>query len=537
MTLENINWLIPIILILLVIIYLFFRQQRKFNNWVESIWQYRESHFSKLSKIFYVFFWIFLLMALVDLRGEPEKIETDVPDQKTLILLDASTSMLAEDVRPNRFEKALTLLRHFVKRSPSQEISVVIFSDTYKQILPFTKDKNLIDSRLGSLNDQDFRGGGSNIERAINGGLVFLKSMDSNVYRGNLLLLTDGESHEKEFDIDIPESIAVSLVLIGSEKGAPIKQRTKSGFETGYLRHNGDRVISKVDLEFAKKIGENINNYKYWQVGSYSLPTEEIIDFFSSLYKEKIQKKLITVRHVKSHWLVIWAVIFLILSYILKLKKTFIIPAFFIFFANMFLTDELYSQVDSSKIQKNNQKLLSELRTGDAKQEDILNLAVDFLKNKKFQQAEILFNENVLSYEQVSDEVLLNYATAAMGMKNFDRAWDIYHYLKNERSVGKEKLQDLRGNFLKLLKEQKQNKQKQKGNKNQNDDQKKKDNQNKKQDQSKDKKKDQKNKQKGADKQESKDKEKQKKKGNQSKEKKDNKSDSRENKKKNSNKY
>ena len=70
---------------------------------------------------------------------------------KTIILVDSSASMLAEDVRPNRFKKALLLVKHYVKKAVGQQISLVVFSDNQKRIIPFTDDIDLINARLERL--------------------------------------------------------------------------------------------------------------------------------------------------------------------------------------------------------------------------------------------------------------------------------------------------------------------------------------------------------------------------------------------------
>ncbi len=74
-----------------------------------------------------------MAMSLLDLRGDQEQINTPLTDQKTIVLIDASSSMLVEDVQPNRFKRALTVARHFVKNAIGHQISVIVFSDISKK--------------------------------------------------------------------------------------------------------------------------------------------------------------------------------------------------------------------------------------------------------------------------------------------------------------------------------------------------------------------------------------------------------------------
>ena len=235
MELSSIYYLIPVLIFFWVYIYLF---EKKYYKWVELHWFYKRSFVNKIALFIYIVGVGVLSIALLDLRSRPERVGTNIPDQKTIILIDVSRSMLAEDVRPNRFKKAIMVARHFVKKAVGHKISIVIFSETTRRVVPFTDDIDLLDSRLTGLESLKIVKGGSNISTSIKEVIQYLSPQDS----GNLLILTDMEEHERSIQLSISDDINVALVGVGTVRGGPIPLRDNTGNLSGYLKHKGSRV-------------------------------------------------------------------------------------------------------------------------------------------------------------------------------------------------------------------------------------------------------------------------------------------------------
>jgi len=132
---------------LLAWIYIYF-VEKKYYLWVRDYWFYKRSRISKISTLFLLLGMFLLLLSLLDLRDVPQKIETKIPLQKTIIMIDTSASMLAEDIHPNRLHKAILIARHFLKNIVGHQVSVLLFSDFTKSLIPFTEDYDLLDARL-----------------------------------------------------------------------------------------------------------------------------------------------------------------------------------------------------------------------------------------------------------------------------------------------------------------------------------------------------------------------------------------------------
>ena len=99
--------------------------------------------------------------------------------------------MLAEDVRPNRLEKAVLVAKHFVRKAPGHQISLMVFADIVKKLVPFTNDVDLLDARLDSIKSLRNLNAGSSIGLAIKEAVQYFDPKDKSV-TGNIIVITGG---------------------------------------------------------------------------------------------------------------------------------------------------------------------------------------------------------------------------------------------------------------------------------------------------------------------------------------------------------
>ncbi len=328
------NFLIPVLLIAIGICYLFWIKEKKVANWVKNYWFYTISKSSKWALIFFSLGVTMLSLSLLDLRGPSENIKAEIPVQRTLILIDVSLSMMAEDIRPNRLFKAIQVAKHFVRKAAGHSISVNIFSDNSKQLIPFSKDIDLIDARLNALKDYNIGRGGSNIRKAIQESVQSFRAFykDPSKTKGNILILSDSEETASDWELDLPDGVTIAYVAVGTRKGARIPIRGKTGDLQGYKKFNNSEVVSKLDEAELKKLADKIGNFKYWVLTSYSIPTEELLSYFSKLHNDKYAMADTIIRPVLMEYIVVPAILLIIISFILRLKKSYIIPVLLIFF-------------------------------------------------------------------------------------------------------------------------------------------------------------------------------------------------------------
>lgn len=475
-------YLVPFFIFFL---FLILRQENKFFKWIKSYWFYSRSFTNRLASFSFIIGIFLLTISLADLRGKEEVIKGKVAQKKTLILVDSSASMLAEDVRPNRYKKALLLAKHYLKKAVGEQVSIVVFSDKQKRIVPFTTDMNLIDARVGTLEKLDLRNGGSNIALALREAEKYFIGPNG-ISIGNILLLTDGEDNEKSINVQLDDKITLATVGIGTAKGATIPLRDNRGMSRGVKRFNGQPVTTKLDEGFLKNIGADVKNYRYWIASSYSLPTEEIQRFFERSYKSKMSEGEVRIKPVKYETLLIPSFLFLILSTLLRFSKSFV-------YVSVFCLISLHSVYAQAPIDKSLPKqeepqksdevleLEEKFATGRISEVEKKKLAQKLLQEGFPKESSTLYGELLNDVDETNALEHLNKGVADFqagkvgeGIKTYNKLID---YLEENDPEG-ELSTKVKKNLFKALQQVQQQKSKSQNNQDQNQDQQNQDQQN-----------------------------------------------------------
>ncbi|MDR1102432.1 MAG: VWA domain-containing protein [Tannerella sp.] len=141
-----------------------------------------------------------------------------------MVCLDVSNSMMAEDIRPNRLEKAKQMLARMTDGFSDDKVGLIVFAgDAFTQ-LPITSDYISAKMFLSSINPSMVSSQGTAIGAAIN---LAMRSFTPDEKAGKtVLLITDGENHEgdavKVAASAAEKNITVNVVGIGQPQGAPI---------------------------------------------------------------------------------------------------------------------------------------------------------------------------------------------------------------------------------------------------------------------------------------------------------------------------
>jgi Ca-activated chloride channel family protein len=468
MNFQNIHY-IPIVLTLIIFwIIANLWQLKKFNSWVLEYWGFKRSKRSLFGNVIYLLGFSFLLFGLLDIRGKEENIKGKTSVQKTIILIDTSTSMLAEDIRPNRLKKAVFLARHFIKKSVGHSLSVVVFSDSQKKIVPFTNDIDLIDARLQSIESLKIKNAGTNLNLAIQESIQYFKTSGEENPIGNILVFSDAEDHELAIDLNIPSNISIGFVGIGTVQGSTIPLRDENFSLTKVKEFDGKPAITKLDEKNLKRISESVKNFKYWVATSYGVPTEDIIEYFNNSYSIKLNDDTFKIKPVKAPLVIIPSILLIILGIILKYFKNFTtLVAFILISTNLFADD----QQQEIPLSDNANLIIEKLKNNEAETEDKLNLADELRISKKNHHANKLYNET-LSNAEINEENkndFFNYGTNLLETGQFRKATEVLSNLKNYavRNNDKKTLENINKNIAKALQVQEE-KQKQQNNKKEN---------------------------------------------------------------------
>lgn len=170
-----------------------------------------------------------------------------------MICLDVSNSMLAEDVSPNRLEKAKQMLGKLTDGFTNDKVGLIVFAgDAFTQ-LPITSDYISAKMFLSSINPSMVSTQGTSIGAAIN---LATRSFTPNETSDKaIILITDGENHEDDAvgaaKAAAEKGIHVNIVGIGELKGAPIPIEGSNN----YMKDNeGNVVITKLNEQMCQEI-------------------------------------------------------------------------------------------------------------------------------------------------------------------------------------------------------------------------------------------------------------------------------------------
>ena len=433
-------------IIILAITFIVFTFVLLINNKmkIETIrrrWNLRPTHKYRVSLVFYFLFWSLIFVSLLDFRGSEVSIKANKPISKTLILIDVSTSMFAEDVKPNRLKKAVMLARHFVKNHGIGDIGVLIFSDTTKKLVPFTDDRDLLDSRLGALEDLKYEDAGSNLPMAISESLSYLASeSDKNGAVGNIMVISDAETHEDFNIVGSSEKVKMAFVAVGTSKGANIPIRDRNNVFRGYKEYEGKAIVTRINENFLKTLSNKFSMYKYWVIYSYSLPTDEILSFMSTESSQD-EDGLIKQRPVLGHLFIAGSILIYLLYSIFRSGKSFYLASVIIF---CLISSE---NLSANEIQTD----LSQLGSGKSTADEKGNLIASLLKEKKTREAGILAGE--IGSKNVQLETKLNIATAQLANNKTEEAIEKFEDALNSNIDEKYK-NEIRENLLISLNKQ-----------------------------------------------------------------------------------
>ncbi len=164
-----------------------------------------------------------------------------------IIALDVSNSMLAQDIKPNRLERAKQAIARMVDKLSDDRIGLIVFAgDAYVQ-LPITSDYVSAKMFLSSVNPGIVPVQGTAIGKAIELGINSFsqQSQKSKV----MVIITDGENHEDDPIAAAKEAAEKGIVIhtigVGSPQGAPIP--TTPGGTNFLTDSEGKIVVSKLD--------------------------------------------------------------------------------------------------------------------------------------------------------------------------------------------------------------------------------------------------------------------------------------------------
>ena len=170
-----------------------------------------------------------------------------------IVCLDVSNSMLSEDIKPTRLERAKQMLSRMVDSFSDDKVGLIVFAGEAFTQLPITSDYISAKMFLSSINPSMVSTQGTAIGAAIN---LAMRSFTPNEASGKtILIITDGENHEddavKAALSASEKNIQVNVVGVGTPQGAPIPI---SGANNFMKDNSGNVIITQLNEQMCQEI-------------------------------------------------------------------------------------------------------------------------------------------------------------------------------------------------------------------------------------------------------------------------------------------
>lgn len=225
---------------------------------VNQMMPMRSVHRPWLKLILFLLAFASLVMAAVNPQIGTKMEDPTNQGVDIVIALDVSRSMLAEDIKPNRIERAKLAVSNIINRLENDRIGIVVFAATAITQVPMTSDHEAAQMILRTINTNSVQKQGTAIGAAIE------RSMSAFIDRGArsrvIILISDGENHEDDpiyaAQKAHEEGFVIHTVGVGSPQGAPIpiyEGNTLKGF---FRDQEGNTVISRFDDNLMRGIAQ-----------------------------------------------------------------------------------------------------------------------------------------------------------------------------------------------------------------------------------------------------------------------------------------
>ncbi len=201
-----------------------------------------------------------------------------------IVAIDVSRSMLADDIKPNRLDRAKREILDLIQMMSGDRIGLIAFAGTAFVQCPLTLDYGACRMFVDELNPTLIPRGGTQIGEAIQKAVSAFEGKEKK--NRALIIITDGEDHDSNAieaaKLAAEKGIRIYCIGIGTPSGSPIRINGK-GRKKVYLKDSkGQLVLSKLDENTLKKIAL-ITGGAYIQSSASGIELDKI-------YKDRIAK-------------------------------------------------------------------------------------------------------------------------------------------------------------------------------------------------------------------------------------------------------
>jgi len=269
---------------------------------------------------------VFIIIGLARPGWNPKPRKISRMGRDVVFIIDVSKSMLAEDIAPNRLERAKLAIIDCVDRLKGDRVGLIAFAGTAAVKCPLTLDYGFFRSMVEDISIYSISRGGTKIGDAIRMAVNSIFDDKEKRYK-DIILITDGED-----DDSFPEKAAatagergIRLLAFGlgdENEGTRIPITDENGRRTYMTYNDADGntqiVISRLDADMLRKMVNATPGGRYLNVATGNFDLGKIyLDLVASAEKKELESSTVKLYEERFQ-------VFLLLGFILLVGEMFI---------------------------------------------------------------------------------------------------------------------------------------------------------------------------------------------------------------------
>ena len=236
--------------------------------------------------------------------------------------IDVSKSMLAEDVKPNRIEKAKRIISETIEILHGDRIAFIPYAAQAYPQLPLTSDYSSARIFLQGINTDMLSSQGTAIGEAIQTAINYFEN--STQTSKILIILSDGEDHQQVASEILQEvkdkGIRIFTIGLGTLQGATIPIKENGQFFPK-RDQNGEVVITKLNQALLEQIAQETNG-KYFDGANTQQVIENLQKSLENIEKNEYESQEFSDYKDQFQWFLAIALFLLLADIFISYRKT-----------------------------------------------------------------------------------------------------------------------------------------------------------------------------------------------------------------------
>jgi len=226
------------------------------------------------------------IVAISNLRRPLQIRGTKASGIDVMIALDVSKSMLSQDEKPSRLDKAKQFINQLTDKLENNRVGLIVFAGQAYLQMPLTADATATKMFVSNASPDFIAVQGTNLSAALQLADASLDTKEKK-YK-TVILITDGEDHEDKA-IDVAKELAdhgtvLHTIGVGSAEGSPI---TEPGTNEYKRDENGQTIISKLNEDLLKQLAQTTNG-TYHALDNTSTVSDALVTELNGMEKKAI---------------------------------------------------------------------------------------------------------------------------------------------------------------------------------------------------------------------------------------------------------